>query len=141
MRSVTGDPRAPGSATANNAGDAVEGAIRTVDADSRARTHLANERTFLAWLRTGLSLVALGIAIAQFLEPGPGQGLGFAVVLGGVLVVSGTLVTAAGGRRFIQARRQIEAGAYRPDLPVVVLSVFLVAVAGLASLVYIVWFG
>ena len=39
----------------------------TVDHDSRARTHLANERTFLAWFRTGITLVALGLAAAQFL--------------------------------------------------------------------------
>ncbi|KAI9296095.1 hypothetical protein K502DRAFT_302864 [Neoconidiobolus thromboides FSU 785] len=32
---------------------------------SVARDHLANERTFLAWLRTSLALVTLGIAITQ----------------------------------------------------------------------------
>ncbi len=122
-------------------GDTVEAAVRTVDADSRARTHLANERTFLAWLRTGLSLVALGIAVAHFLEPARDRGPSFALVLGVVLVVSGTLVTAAGGRRFIQARDQIETGTYRPDAPVVIVTVFLVAVAGVASLAYIVWLG
>lgn len=38
---------------------------------SIARDHLASERTFLAWLRTGLGLIALGIAIERFtkLEP------------------------------------------------------------------------
>jgi uncharacterized membrane protein YidH (DUF202 family) len=33
---------------------------------STARDHLASERTFLAWLRTGLGFVALGIAIERF---------------------------------------------------------------------------
>lgn len=31
-----------------------------------ARDHLANERTFLAWLRTSLSFTSIGIAITQF---------------------------------------------------------------------------
>ncbi|UZJ52081.1 hypothetical protein CBS101457_001401 [Exobasidium rhododendri] len=35
---------------------------------SVARDHLAGERTFLAWLRTSLSLVSLGIAIAQLFK-------------------------------------------------------------------------
>ena len=35
------------------------------------RFSLANERTFLAWLRTGLALVAGGLAVAQFLPPLP----------------------------------------------------------------------
>ena len=29
------------------------------DEESRTRTHLANERTFLAWFRTGITLIAL----------------------------------------------------------------------------------
>ncbi|KAL1303590.1 hypothetical protein AAFC00_006955 [Neodothiora populina] len=33
---------------------------------SVARDHLAAERTFLAWIRTGLGLVALGTAIERF---------------------------------------------------------------------------
>jgi putative membrane protein len=33
------------------------------------RFSLANERTFLAWLRTGLALIAGGLAVAQFLPP------------------------------------------------------------------------
>jgi len=34
--------------------------------DSTARDHLANERTFLAWLRTSAVAMALGLAIAHF---------------------------------------------------------------------------
>lgn len=33
---------------------------------STARDHLAAERTYLAWLRTGLGFVALGIAVERF---------------------------------------------------------------------------
>ncbi len=34
--------------------------------DSAFRDHAANERTLLAWIRTGLALMALGFAIARF---------------------------------------------------------------------------
>jgi putative membrane protein len=34
------------------------------------RFSLANERTFLAWLRTGLALIGGGLAVAQFLSAG-----------------------------------------------------------------------
>jgi uncharacterized membrane protein YidH (DUF202 family) len=33
---------------------------------STARDHLASERTFLAWIRTGLGFIALGIAVERF---------------------------------------------------------------------------
>ena len=36
------------------------------NAGSRARDHLANERTFLAWVRTALGGLALGIALERF---------------------------------------------------------------------------
>ena len=32
----------------------------------RQREHQANERTFLAWLRTSIALIGFGIAIARF---------------------------------------------------------------------------
>lgn len=41
--------------------------LRTLkNSGSTARDHLASERTFLAWLRTGLGFVALGIAVERF---------------------------------------------------------------------------
>ncbi|MER7456281.1 DUF202 domain-containing protein [Micromonospora sp. NPDC126480] len=43
--------------------------LRSVGTTPDYRFSLANERTFLAWLRTSLALVAGGLAAAQFLPP------------------------------------------------------------------------
>ncbi|WP_051167859.1 YidH family protein [Actinoplanes sp. N902-109] len=56
------------------------------------RFSLANERTFLAWIRTGLALLAGGLASAQFLQPLPIAHLREVIavamlVLGGVVAV------------------------------------------------------
>lgn len=40
---------------------------------STARDHLANERTFLAWARTGLTFVGLGVAIDSLLRVSAGD--------------------------------------------------------------------
>ncbi|MEO3924722.1 DUF202 domain-containing protein [Micromonosporaceae bacterium B7E4] len=45
--------------------------LREVGETPDYRFSLANERTFLAWLRTGLALIAGGLAVAQFLPPMP----------------------------------------------------------------------
>ncbi|BCJ58096.1 YidH family protein [Micromonospora endophytica] len=45
--------------------------LRSVGTTPDYRFSLANERTFLAWLRTGLALVAGGLAAAQFLPRMP----------------------------------------------------------------------
>ena len=42
--------------------------LRAVGRDPDPRFTLANERTFLAWNRTALSLVAGGLAVVQLLD-------------------------------------------------------------------------
>ena len=42
--------------------------VRSVGTTPDYRFSLANERTFLAWLRTALALVGGGLAVAQFLR-------------------------------------------------------------------------
>ncbi|MCA9877155.1 MAG: DUF202 domain-containing protein [Thermomicrobiales bacterium] len=83
----------------------------TLDLDSRARTLLAIERTFLAWLRTGLSLVAAGLAVAKFVPPGVVPGLPYVRIYSVLLVVSGVLLVAVGGVRARQASLRVQQGA------------------------------
>lgn len=35
---------------------------------STARDHLANERTFLAWIRTSLAIIGLGVLVGKLIE-------------------------------------------------------------------------
>nr|WP_192772147.1 DUF202 domain-containing protein [Plantactinospora soyae] len=66
--------------------------LREVGETPDYRFSLANERTFLAWLRTGLALIAGGLAVAQFLPPMPisylREGLAVALLLlGGTVAI------------------------------------------------------
>ena len=61
-----------------------------------AQFQLANERTYLAWLRTALALVASGVAAARLLA---GQSLHWAWETVGVLLIMAGVVTAALARR------------------------------------------
>ena len=38
----------------------------SLGSDSRARDHMANSRTLLAWIRTGIALIGLGFVVARF---------------------------------------------------------------------------
>jgi putative membrane protein len=55
------------------------------------RFTLANERTFLAWNRTALALVAAGLAIVKLLPPFPGVPAG-RHLLGIPLIVAGAVI-------------------------------------------------
>src|SRR4028119_1963235 len=52
------------------------------------RFSLANERTFLSWIRTSLGLLAGGVAVARF-APDASDGRGASAVLAGLCVVLG----------------------------------------------------
>lgn len=67
---------------------------RTVGTRPDYRFSLANERTFLAWLRTGLALVAGGLAAAQFLPPLPLKHLREVIAIA-LLVLGGTVAVRA----------------------------------------------
>jgi putative membrane protein len=58
------------------------------------RFSLANERTFLAWLRTGLALVGGGLAAAQFLPPLPMSHLREVIAVA-LLLLGGTVAIRA----------------------------------------------
>jgi putative membrane protein len=66
-----------------------------------ARTHMANERTLLTYVRTSLALLAFGLTLLQ-LHPGRGRALGY-----GALATS-TAVLLIGWLRFRYHQRQIE---------------------------------
>jgi inner membrane protein YidH len=106
-----------------------EGATRrAADSDSRARTHLANERTFLAWLRTGLSLVAVGLAAARFLPLALVPGFPYVTMFSVLLVVCGTGLVLYGGARYVQAHDDIDHGNYDPQVqPMWIIAVVVAA--------------
>ncbi len=72
------------------------------------RFTLANERTLLAWLRTGLALVAGGVAVATY-APDLGVRWGSSAVALG-LVLSGLGTALAGYRRWRANEEAITAG-------------------------------
>ena len=108
------------------------------DPDSRARTHLANERTFLAWFRTGVTLVALGLAAAQVLgRPGePNAELVRAASSLVVLAGSGSVIV--GLLRYRAARHQIDAQGFVPAWASVTLAAGAGVAMGLLALL-LVW--
>ncbi|MDH6126537.1 putative membrane protein [Kitasatospora sp. GP82] len=101
---------------------------------SRARDHLANERTYLAWLRTGISVAALGVAVAKF---APHRGV-HAVVAGAILIFAGLLVSAYGTVRYRSIGEQLEAGVFAPARSAVITATTVITLVALIAVVILI---
>ena len=111
---------------------------------NRARDHLANERTFLAWVRTGAAIVVFGFAIGRFsiamrqltaMQGHPVHTAGISVWMGSSAIFAGVVLVVAGLMRYRKTRAQLESGKFEPaglslDLVTILTVVFGLALAG-----------
>lgn len=117
----------------------------------RQREHQANERTFLAWLRTSIALIGFGFAIARFglflrqlqsavtSQAVSTQLLFSSENLGVSLVIVGIVVIALAAWRYNQVFWQIEREDYQPNRLMVWLITGIVMLLGTLSIPLVVW--
>jgi inner membrane protein YidH len=71
---------------------------------------MANERTYLAWLRTAANVMVVGLVIARF---GDGGHVTVASTgAGGILIVVGAVGVCYGTMRYRHVNRELEGGYY-----------------------------
>ncbi len=118
---------------------------------NRTRDHLANERTFLAWVRTALGLIGLGFVLARmglFLAQlavaeavplrGRHAGREF-IVTGIVFLLLGTMLGGWSGWLYERARRGIESGHYEPSRQSVLALTAVIVMGGLVIAALVLW--
>jgi putative membrane protein len=84
---------------------------------TRAREHLANERTLLAWARTAITIMALGFVIAKFgilvrevrgLTHAAQDAVHFSALFGAALACTGAVALAFAAAGFVRVKRGID---------------------------------
>jgi putative membrane protein len=108
------------------------------------RVHMANERTFLAWIRTSIGIMAFGFVVEKFalflkqisiflgnsttentLPPSAGS----SAIIGIFLVGLGTLLVLLAFVRYKKVERQIDSDTYQPSSILdIILAVSMLAV-------------
>ena len=122
--------------------------MRQVNQEStRAREHLANERTLLAWVRTAIALMGLGFVVARFglflrqlgLERGATAASDTSIAgwIGIGLVAAAVASTILAAVRFLRTRNQIEAGRFQAEVYAEAFVVILTLAGGLALVAYL----
>jgi len=99
------------------------------------RFSLANERTFLAWNRTALALVAGGLAVVQLLDDIEPAAL--RRVLGVPMVLLGALIALLSFSRWERNERAMEGDRRLPQSPLPVLLAVGVTVGGILAVLMV----
>ena len=92
------------------------------------RTQLANERTQLAWWRTGFAAIAVALAVGKVVPDLTGDADPPYIIAGAGFGLLGTFLIAYGTYRQRQIERAIQRGGSSPPRPVMVLVLTGVAV-------------
>lgn len=110
--------------------------------------HLANERTFLAWIRTSIALIGFGFVIVKFAlfvsqisivmggkEVPPGKG--HSATIGVVMVAFGALMATLSYFRYRQIEKRLNSGKfYASPLLAVIVTVSII----IASILMVIYF-
>lgn len=107
---------------------------------NRIRDHLANERTYLAWMRSGISLVGFGVLIVRIRvlrPPLAPQAPGVGWRLGLAFSVVGLLMLGLASLHYFGVRNDIEDDSYEPPDRWVLLSTLVLLCLGAFVVLYI----
>jgi putative membrane protein len=106
-----------------------------------ATDHLANERTFLAWIRTSIAIMGFGFVVVKFAlfirqlslvvtdKDVVVPGKGYSVYIGTLLVAVGVLIALYAYVRYRTTEKQLMNMAYRPSVvPALLLTASLIVI-------------
>ena len=117
------------------------------------RVHMANERTFLAWIRTSIGIMAFGFVVEKFalfikqmslilgkadIENASPPSHGYSAIVGIFLVGLGTLMVLLAFVRFKNVERQIDEDTYQPSSILYILLTISVLVVGVFLVMYLI---
>ncbi|MBS1235101.1 MAG: rane protein [Nitrospirae bacterium] len=119
------------------------------------RVHMANERTFLAWVRTSIGIMAFGFVVEKFAlfmkqmsyflgrsgfptsQPLPPSS-GYSSILGIFLVGLGAVMGLLAFIRYKKVEKQIDEDAYQPSLILDILLTISILAVGLFLVIYLI---
>lgn len=104
-----------------------------IGSEPDARFSLANERTFLAWIRTSLALVVSGVAVVAL---GEDASLGSATGIGLVLILLGAISSLGGYFDWLAAEKSLRLGRALPGQLLGVFIAFSIVILVIGGTVY-----
>ena len=112
--------------------------------------HLANERTFLAWIRTSIAIMGFGFVVVKFtlfikqisIVLGDKANLlpskGYSTSIGVLLVVMGVVLALYSYLRYRITAKQITNRAYKPSFTLSLLVTLSILIIGVLLIIYLI---
>jgi putative membrane protein len=118
------------------------------------RVHMANERTFLAWIRTSIGVMAFGFVVEKFslfvkqvsyflgkanFDKAAPASHGYSSILGIFLVGLGALMGVLAFVRYKKVEKQIDEDTYQPSMVLDVLLAATILAIGIFLVIYLIY--
>jgi putative membrane protein len=121
---------------------------KTVKKAGSATDHLANERTFLAWVRTSIALMGFGFVIVKFAlfvqqvslvmgEADTTFRTGYSSVIGVLMVGFGAVMGVLAFLRYRSIEKKLNAGLFFPSKKLAVLLTLAIVIGSILLLIYL----
>ena len=113
------------------------------------RVHMANERTFLAWIRTSIAIMAFGFVVEKFAlfikqisyllgKEAVLPSRGYSTIFGILLVALGAFMGILAFIRYKKVERQIDEDTYQPSLILDILLAISILAIGIFLIIYLI---
>jgi putative membrane protein len=114
---------------------------KQVDTSKKVTDHLANERTFLAWIRTGLATIAFGFVVERFGLTTTGNTTvipsHLSSFFGVCLTVLGVIMMIVALLEFLHNRRSINAERFHSSASFPIILTILASLVGVMLAIYL----
>lgn len=115
---------------------------------TNAADHLANERTYLAWIRTSIGIMGFGFLVVKFalftreisaaldvkMSSSP---TGYSHTIGTSLVALGALIIVYAFFRYMETKKQLDSGVYHHSTTLIKIGTVLIFLISIMLLVYL----
>lgn len=123
--------------------------MEEIKKQANASDHLANERTFLAWIRTSIGIMAFGFVVVKFSlfvkqvsmlvgKPAVVQHRGYSVIIGIILVATGTLTCVLSYIRYKQTEKVLKEGSYKNSSFLIALTTAVIFIISILLIRYLI---
>ncbi len=116
--------------------------------NGKASDHLANERTFLAWIRTSISIIVFGFVVAKFgitlreflrMQGNAQHESGMSLAIGVGFMVMGIFMALVSLIRYRTTMNRLNADEFQPANAIVIVLGLIAALFGTILAVYLIY--